>query len=322
MSQTIQKSDGSLITINDNAIDTTYSIQLIGKNRPNYGAAINQNSFRLMENFANITSPLNPQNGQLWWDDAGSLHIYDSTRWKYIGSTTPSSDEPVNPVTGDQWFDLINDQLKVFNGTDWILVGPSDSSFVTLNGFVTEKFTVSSTDYYVASMYANGTRLAILSKDTFNANISNFGNVLITPGINYNTTITGVATNNGNIVSSKITNSGNLTSGDTSITGNLQVTGNVVINNITANSCIFSNLAVTSNITANIVSATSIIGNITTVAQPHITSVGTLTSLTVTGNVTAGNVGTTTMSIGGLQVTLGANDSAGVGFRLLRVINA
>jgi hypothetical protein len=47
----------------------------------------------------------------------------------------------------------------------------------------------------------------------------------------------------------------------------------------------------------NLVSATYLGGTLTTGAQPNITSTGTLTSLAVTGNVTAGNV----LINGGLQ---------------------
>jgi hypothetical protein len=49
-------------------------------------------------------------------------------------------------------------------------------------------------------------------------------------------------------------------------------------------------LSVTGNITSGNLSGTSIVGTLTTAAQTNITSVGTLSSLSVSGNVTAGNV--------------------------------
>ncbi len=50
------------------------------------------------------------------------------------------------------------------------------------------------------------------------------------------------------------------------------------------------------NITgANVISANLFTGTLTTAAQPNITSVGTLTSLSVTGNANTGNLGTTTL---------------------------
>jgi hypothetical protein len=321
MSQSIEKSNGNIIDINDNVIDNTYSIQLIGKNRPNYGVSVNQNFFKLMENFSSVTPPVNPQNGQLWWNSNGQLQVYDNSKWKYIGSITASAEEPLSPTIGDQWFDTLNEQLKIYNGTTWILIGPSDSSFTTLNGFVTEKITVSSTDYYVASMYANGVRIAILSKDTFNANISNFGNVLITPGINYNKVLSGISTNNGNINSNVILNNSNISTSNLSVTNQLQVSGNTITNNLTANSCTFSNATISSTLTSYVVSSTNLIGNILTSAQPNITSLGNIVELTVTGNVFANSIITSSMSLEGWPVSIGAPDSAGPGYRLLRIAN-
>ena len=61
--------------------------------------------------------------------------------------------------------------------------------------------------------------------------------------------------------------------------------------------------------TSNTLSATKIAGNLTTAAQPNITSVGTLVSLNVTGNVDAGNVKATTVTgnlVGNVTGTLSA----------------
>lgn len=55
-------------------------------------------------------------------------------------------------------------------------------------------------------------------------------------------------------------------------------------------------LAVTGNIGAGNVSATRLGGSLTTNAQPNITSVGTLTSLSVNGNITAANVSATRLA--------------------------
>jgi len=51
-----------------------------------------------------------------------------------------------------------------------------------------------------------------------------------------------------------------------------------------------SSLSVTGNITGGNVSATNLTGSLVTAAQANITSVGTLSSLSVTGNITGGNV--------------------------------
>ena len=51
-----------------------------------------------------------------------------------------------------------------------------------------------------------------------------------------------------------------------------------------------SSLSVTGNITGGNLSGTLVTGTLTTAAQPNITSVGTLTSLSVSGNITGGNL--------------------------------
>ena len=63
-----------------------------------------------------------------------------------------------------------------------------------------------------------------------------------------------------------------------STTGNVTIQGNLIANN---------NVTVTGNVSGNLLT-----GTLTTAAQPNITSTGTLTSLSVTGNVTSGNLST------------------------------
>jgi hypothetical protein len=57
-----------------------------------------------------------------------------------------------------------------------------------------------------------------------------------------------------------------------------------------------TSVSVSGNVTAGNVGATGIAGTLSTAAQGNITSVGTLTALAVTGNVTAGNVSATTFT--------------------------
>jgi hypothetical protein len=69
-------------------------------------------------------------------------------------------------------------------------------------------------------------------------------------------------------------------------------TGNIIASNLIANSTVF---AVTANISGNVnagnVSGTLLTGTLATAAQPNITSVGTLTSVSVSGNANVGNIG-------------------------------
>jgi len=79
--------------------------------------------------------------------------------------------------------------------------------------------------------------------------------------------------------SNTISTTGTITSGN--ITGaNISATGNITGVVISA----------TGNITGGNLSGTNIVGTLTTAAQPNITSVGTLSSLTVTANIAGGNL--------------------------------
>ena len=76
------------------------------------------------------------------------------------------------------------------------------------------------------------------------------------------------------------------------------------------------NLSVTGNISGGNINVTNIVGTMTTASQPNITSVGTLSSLSVTGNVTAGNLITVgnTSSLSVNSIThTGANGAGNVG---------
>lgn len=94
MPYTIDFSDSGKtpIIVNDGTADTSTSLVLIGKNYTRYGEAHNENFVRLLENFANGTAPVNPTEGQLWYDTANStLMIYDNGQWYPIGSPAGTS---------------------------------------------------------------------------------------------------------------------------------------------------------------------------------------------------------------------------------------
>jgi hypothetical protein len=94
----------------------------------------------------------------------------------------------------------------------------------------------------------------------------------------------------------------------------LDVNGNITAANITANTGVFTgngagltNIA-GANVTGTVANATfatsaGTAGTVTTAAQPNITSVGTLTSLSVTGNVSSGNISATSANLTTANVT-------------------
>lgn len=82
-----------------------------------------------------------------------------------------------------------------------------------------------------------------------------------------------------------ITTVGNLT--NLTVTGNLSVIGNIINSNASA---IVIGTVVTDFAVANTIISSNIVGSLFTAAQPNITSVGTLTSITTSGNLVASNV--------------------------------
>jgi hypothetical protein len=90
MPYTIDYSDPgkSPIVVNDGVVDTSTSINLIGKNYTRFGEILNENMLHMLENFANGTAPANPTEGQLWYDTTNSqLMLYDGS-WYPIGAPT------------------------------------------------------------------------------------------------------------------------------------------------------------------------------------------------------------------------------------------
>jgi len=88
MAYEINKSDGSTLTINDGQINVQTSLQLIGRNRADYGAPIAQNFLRMLDNFANEVSPdqaatgtgADPLIGQLWYKPSvKQLSVYTAS---------------------------------------------------------------------------------------------------------------------------------------------------------------------------------------------------------------------------------------------------
>lgn len=189
MAYNINLTSGNLLTtIADGTVNTTSTpLTLIGKNYANYGQFLDTNFVRILENFNNDTEPTNALEGQLWWDSSGSggnLKVLTGTDWRQISSVTPASTAPLYPVTGSGWWDTTNSQLNLYDGNDWVLVGPA---FTSTGGSITpEQITDSSTNSHnVLSVNIGVTRIGIISKDaTFTPQSVITGFATIKPGFN------------------------------------------------------------------------------------------------------------------------------------------
>ncbi len=104
MAYTVTTTAGAEIaTVQDGTVNTTAtSITLIGKNYAGYGIFLNENYVQHLENFSNSTPPNAPLTGQLWYDNVNDiLKVYnsDTNQWKPISSSITSSTAPSPSVS-------------------------------------------------------------------------------------------------------------------------------------------------------------------------------------------------------------------------------
>jgi len=117
------------ITVDDNTLNTETSIALPGRGTTAYGQAVAEGLLHLLENFANSNAPERPVEGQLWYDNStgvDQLKVYDGTTWVAAGGLKRATSEPsvANSVAGELWVNTQTQQLYLFSGSSWVLVGP------------------------------------------------------------------------------------------------------------------------------------------------------------------------------------------------------
>ena len=193
MAYTIRFSDfvnkGSIV-IEDNTINQETSLNLPGRNTTAYGSSIAENFLHLLENFANSTQPLNPVEGQLWYDNTpgvDQLKLWDGTTWVAAGGLKKANLAPdaANSVIGDLWVDTDNQQLYLFAGSGWVLVGPEFAEGLETGSRPAEIVAIDNNTYNVVFIDVKGKPVAIVASEAFSpkATIEGFEDG-IRPGIN------------------------------------------------------------------------------------------------------------------------------------------
>ena len=258
-----------------------------------------------------------------WANDARRL---------FIGTTTPNPNENVEVLTSysDISFSQINGsdgsnlnisnaetgEILGFDGNNWVNTGGDAGGLINLgavanvkisggtNGYVLQTDGLGNLSWTTQTGGGGGSGVpgGANSQIQYN-NAGNFGatagftfdsvtNLLATPGA---VTATGNITGANLITGGLITATGNITGANLITGGLITATGNVsaarLISTVATGT---SPLVVTSTTqVANLNVATSgTAGTVTTAAQPNITSVGTLSNLSVTGNITTGGIKT------------------------------
>lgn len=186
------------ITVEDQSLNTDIGLTFVGKNYPgSYAIPIGENFLHLLENFASNSTPINPVTGQLWYKTGQDtsppqpkLMVYDGTRWTEAGSVKKGAAAPAAEISivGDLWVDTANQQLYLFTGAIWILVGPQFSQG-SLSGIKAEELIDrdTNTGKYVLIFYVSDVPVIIISKDKFYPKVAIAGFIQLQPGVNLST---------------------------------------------------------------------------------------------------------------------------------------
>ena len=97
---TLNKTDGTvLLTVASGASNSTYGVSFFGANYSGWGESLNENTIKLLENFANNTAPASSVEGQLWYDTGTSnLKVYNGTSYIQLPSFVSSSSSPAGTL--------------------------------------------------------------------------------------------------------------------------------------------------------------------------------------------------------------------------------
>jgi hypothetical protein len=130
MAYTIDRfSKTPLTTVEDGTLNETTDIKFVGKNYAGYGEVHNENFLHMMEHFAGANQPPKPVSGQIWYDTGSDRMKFrdENSSWRSIGGAEVSGTQPAGLAQGDFWWDSANEQLYVYNGATFILIGPQDA---------------------------------------------------------------------------------------------------------------------------------------------------------------------------------------------------
>lgn len=189
------------ITVEDQTLNTETSVTFVGKNYAGYAPVIAENFLHLLENFARNTAPGTqtgdgqPVEGQLWYDNSPGttlLKVYDGTSWKEVGSvkkigrTALSGGSPsaLNSTKGDLWVDTDNQQLYLYSGSSWLLVGPQFSSGTKTGPQIETIVDIDNVERNVLTLFAEDQRIAIISNVSFTPKVTTLGFTTINKGVN------------------------------------------------------------------------------------------------------------------------------------------
>jgi hypothetical protein len=254
---------------------------------------------------ADFNTPAEMAGGDFTFISAGTL--YDNTGWVMPDPVTTVGTSPVVWVQFSGAGTYTAGTGLVLNGNQFNIANTTVTAGAYGNGDYNATFSVNSQGQLTAAanvaITANaanltGTTLASTIVNSSLTSVGTLGNLAVTGNITSgnvyaNTGTIGASSLTGTLTTNaqpNITSVGTLTS--------LNVTGNISAGNVSGTTGAFTNVSgngsalssiTGANVTGQVANAL-VAGTVYTAAQPNITSVGTLTSLSVTGNVSTGNI--------------------------------
>ena len=130
MPYTINLTDGSLLTtIADATIDTSTSLQLLGRNFAGYGGILATDFVHLLENFSNTSAPPSPLVGQLWYNtSSATVEVWNGTAWTSVGGASSGSIQ-ITDTTADGFGLLFYDPIAPVNSKHYRIRVRDDSPY-------------------------------------------------------------------------------------------------------------------------------------------------------------------------------------------------
>jgi hypothetical protein len=254
--------------------------------------------------------------------DTAGMYAYDETYFYYCyanyngvssiwGQVTQVGNVSVSAISSG----TSNIRISDVNGNATTSVGGFSNVVVTANSGQFVSGLISATGNVRGNyILGNGSQLTGLPQSYSNANVSGLlpvytgdisaNNVAVTSTINSQGTVS--ATGNittagffvGNFIGNVVATISNIPGPSGAVvyndgTGNVAATAGLVFDNSGPNTLtILGSYQATGNVIAETILGNSILGTLSTASQPNITNVGTLTVLSVSGNVTGGNIAT------------------------------
>ena len=177
------------VTVEDNTVNQETSLSLPGKSTTSYGTVIAENFLHLLENFAKNSAPLRPIEGQLWFDSTvgvNQLKIYDGTNWVASGGLKKALNQPAasESIAGDLWVDTDNQQLYLFTGTGWILIGPQYSAGLSTGASPATVVGTDDLSHTIVQIEVGAKPVAIVATESFTPKSTIGGFSSINPGVN------------------------------------------------------------------------------------------------------------------------------------------